>query len=263
MAEHVKAMLDFQRMQNEALELPGAEHSLEQLCAFVNNNERCFDRSNEVLEALREQLGDSPAAARLDVLEVTDQGFMDTARSAMRKAVDVVFADPGLLGVFSALFAQPEWWSGQTVATLCATLADYCADLREWLSEPFFRRTAEAAMERTVALYCAALLTQCRAVKTDAMARMAEDEAQLRDVFSTLVKPQALATAFQTLSDLRELASASSEREIAAAFGTMLAHAPGTGVEVVAKVMVRRGGLVCGSALTPAGRACGRTSRGR
>lgn len=83
-----KLMLDFQKLQNGAVELPLSELSLEVLCAYVNNNERCYDLSNEVLEGLKEHAPDEQAATRLEVLELTDQGFLETAKAAMRKAVD-------------------------------------------------------------------------------------------------------------------------------------------------------------------------------
>ena len=142
--------------------------------------------------------------------------------------------------MFGQLFCDPEWWSGGTCDTLCATLADYFADLQQWLTDSFFKRTAEAVMERSVGIYCGALFTQCKGVKTSTMARMAEDELALREVFAPFVKPQALTTAFQTLTDLRELASASSEREIAKAFGTMMANTPGTTSDVVERILMLR-----------------------
>lgn len=151
----------------------------------------------------------------------------------------VVFEDPGFAGVFAQLFADPDWWSGGTCATLCATLLDYFGDLQSWLYEGFFKRTAEAVMERCVGMYCAALFTQCKLVRTDTMARMAADEQALREVFVPFVKPQALATSFQALTDLRELASASSEGEIAKAFDTMMTNTPGTTPDVVERIMVR------------------------
>ncbi len=141
--------------------------------------------------------------------------------------------------MFGALFTDAEWWTGATCDTLCATLADYFGDLQAWLSDGFFKRTAEAVMERTVGLYCAALFTQCKGIKTNTMSRMAEDEAALRDMFVPFVKPAALSSAFQTLTDLRELASASSEREISHAFETMMKNTPGTTPDVVERILVR------------------------
>jgi hypothetical protein len=66
-------MLDFQRLQNGAVERPLSELSLEVLCAYVNNNERCYDLSNEMLEGLKEAAPDEEAAERLEVLEITDE----------------------------------------------------------------------------------------------------------------------------------------------------------------------------------------------
>ena len=233
-------MLDFQRLQNAAVERPLSELSLEVLCAYVNNNERCFDLSNEMLESLKEAAPDEDAAARLDVLEITDQGFMDTARAAMKKVVDCMFADPGFASVFAALFASADWWSGATCDTLCATVVDYFGDLSAWLTESFFKRTAEAVMERTVASYCAALFVQCVSIKTGTMARIAADEEALRATFAPYCREAQLVTAFQTLTDLRDLACASTEAEISNAFGTMLTNAPGTTVEVVERILALR-----------------------
>ena len=235
-----KLMLDFQKLQNEAVDRPMSELSLETLCAYVNNNSRCYDLSNEVLDQLREQAPDEGIVARLEVLEVTDQGFLETARAAMKKAVDAIFGDPGFASVFAQLFAHPDWWTGGTCDTLCATLMDYFGDLQAWLYEGFFKRCAEAVMERCVGMYCAALFTQCKLVRTDVMARMATDEQALREVFAPFVKPQALASSFQALTDLRELASASSEGEIAKAFDTMMTNTPGTTPDVVERIMVLR-----------------------
>lgn len=95
-------------------------------------------------------------------------------------------------------------------------------------------------MERCVGAYCAALLTQCKAVKTATMARMALDEAALRAVFAPHVKPAALNTMFAALTDLRELASASTEKDMAAAFGSMMAHTPGTTPAVVERILALR-----------------------
>ena len=83
-----KLMLDFQKLQNEAVDRPISELSLETLCAYMNNNSRCYDLSNEVLDQLREIAPDETIVSRLEVLEVTDQGFLETARAAMKKAVD-------------------------------------------------------------------------------------------------------------------------------------------------------------------------------
>ena len=233
-------LLDFQRLQNTAVERPTGDLSLEVLCAYVNNNERCYDLSKEMLDGLKELAADEEVEQRLEVLEVVEQGFMDTARAAMKKTVDAMFADPGFAGVFAALFGSQDWWSGATCDTLCATVVDYFGDLTVWLTDTFFKRFAEAVMERAVGSYCAALFVQCGSIKTGTMARMAADEAALRDTFAPFVRAPQLTTAFQTLSDLRELACASSEAEIQAAFGTMLTNAPGTTVDVVERILLMR-----------------------
>ena len=159
---------------------------------------------------------------------------------ALSSPPSAVLEDPGFASVFAQLFADPDWWTGGTCATLCATMLDYFGDLQAWLNESFFKRTAEALMERCVGMYCAALFTQCKVVRTDTMARMAADEQALREVFAPFVKSQALDSSFQALMDLRELASASSEREIAKAFDTMMTNTPGTTSDVVERIMVLR-----------------------
>jgi hypothetical protein len=77
-------MLDFQRLQNAAVDRPLPELSLEVLCAYVNNNERCFDLSNDMLEGLKEAALDEEAAARLEVLEITDQASLTHALTLLR-----------------------------------------------------------------------------------------------------------------------------------------------------------------------------------
>jgi exocyst complex component 3 len=305
-------MLDFQRLQNGAVERPLAELSLEVLCAYVNNNERCYDLSNEMLEGLKDAAPDEEAAARLEVLEITDEARAlcaddMCARVALRADVCCpldaaglpehcdcgdeedrrlqcappscarrtcacyaacganlacvrtwcpdappratplthtpalpVFADPGFASVFAALFTSADWWSGATCDTLCATIVDYFGDLAAWLTESFFKRVAEAVMERTVASYCAALFTQCASIKTGTMTRIAADEEALRATFQPYCREAQLATAFQSLTDLRDLACASTEAEIGAAFGTMLTNTPGTTVDVVERILAMR-----------------------
>jgi exocyst complex component 3 len=233
-------LLDFQRLQNAAVERPTGELSLEVLCAYVNNNERCYDLSKEMLDSLKELAADEAVEQRLEVLEVVEQGFMDTARAAMKKTVDAMFSDPGFAGVFAALFGSQDWWSGATCDTLCATVVDYFGDLTVWLTDTFFKRFAEAVMERAVGQYCAALFVQCGSIKTGTMGRIAADEAALRDTFAPFVREKQLATAFQTLTDLRELACASTEAEIQAAFGMMLTNSPGTTVDVVERILLMR-----------------------
>jgi exocyst complex component 3 len=151
-----------------------------------------------------------------------------------------VFADVGFAAAFSDLFTSAEWWSGALCDTLCATVLDYFADFSAWTVDNFFRVIAQAAMERTVATYCAALFVQCATIKTGTMARIAADEEALRATFAPYVAERPLATAFQTLADLRELACASTEAEIQSAFGTMLGNAPGTTVDVVERILAMR-----------------------
>ncbi len=231
-------MLDFQRLQNAAVERPLAELTLEVLCAYVNNNERCYDMCKEMVDNLQEAAPDE--ASRLEVLEIADQGFLDTAVAAMKKAVEMMFLDPGFASTFAALFCAPDWWEGVAVGTLCATAVDFLGDFAMWLTPSFFKRIAKAVMERTVAAYCAALFVQCGAIKTGTMARIAADEQELRETFAAYCDAAPLATIFQTLTDLRELACASTEAEIANAFGTMLRNTPGTTVDVVERILALR-----------------------
>ena len=76
-----KLMLDFQKLQNDAVARPMSELSLEVLCAYVNNNSRCYDLSNDVLEQLRDHVNDDAIASRLEVLEVTDQARLLVLRA--------------------------------------------------------------------------------------------------------------------------------------------------------------------------------------
>lgn len=57
------------------------------------------------------------------------RGFLDVARCAMGRVVELVFNDPGMSGLLKALFSSAEWLEGRTTTTLIATLQDYMNDL--------------------------------------------------------------------------------------------------------------------------------------
>lgn len=95
----LQLMSDFIQSQIAVLQ---REISFELLCAFANNNIRCYDLSVEFMEHVDDAL-EEEYKERLEVEDVC-RGFLDVAKTAMRKLVDSMFADPGMVDLLKKLY---------------------------------------------------------------------------------------------------------------------------------------------------------------
>ncbi len=78
------------------------------------------------------QVIDDQHKERIDIEEVS-RGFLEVAKSALAKLMDVVLADSAFADLQRKLYASDDWAAGRTTATWIATLADYLSDVSTFL----------------------------------------------------------------------------------------------------------------------------------
>ena len=233
----------------------------------LGGSEEAEERSGCALEAA--------VAHRGAALEAAYEGFLATAKKAVQKLCDAVFAISGFRGnkpgSLDKLFrradfrmperdggggfeAGPGWERGECGESLAFTLGEFLEDLQAYLLPDWYGRCAEALMERTLGSYAARFFTQCAPMDKAGLpvaavhARMGADLQLLRDVFERALAGDArrlarVAAAFQPLADLHELVGAAGGEELVAAWRLLLANAPHTGIGIVDAVLRLRADL--------------------
>lgn len=236
----IQVMVDFQAAERQRLEEPVAEIGLEPLCAMVNNNLRCYDLAMELSSSTMEALT-SYYAEQVN-FEDTCKGFLEVAKEAMHKIVNVIFEDPGVKDLLAKLY-QKEWYEELVTEYLIATFGDYFADVKKYIEERFFRRFVEACLEETIVVYIDHLLTQRSYIREETLERMRIDEELLLDFFREYITLSKVEKRVQPLADLRELASAESVDSFTLVYSSILRNHPDCPPEVVEKIIALREGI--------------------
>ncbi|KAL4437795.1 hypothetical protein ABPG77_005707 [Micractinium sp. CCAP 211/92] len=232
----VQTMHDFQAAQRRRM--AGGELALEQLCAVVNNNVRCYDESLEFAEGLEEALEDG-LKGQLNVEEAC-RGFLDLAKEAAAALVAAVYADPGFADLLTRLCCTDDWRGGGLTASMLATLEDFLQDFQRWVEPGFYRRLAEALLEECVAHYVGAVLCFLRGVTEEEVAALARDDARIRAFFARHVRPDKVSRECQPLGELREFLSGDSVESFVLSYTALLASAPGVTPTLLANLVNAR-----------------------
>lgn len=215
-------MLSFQSAQRRHL---GEGLALEQLCAVVNNNVRCYDESLDFMHQLEKDLAPH-LKGQLDI-EAACRGFLELAKEAVHHCVSLVYADPGFVELFGRLYCSEEWRCGVTTSSITATLEDFLQDYSRMLEQGFYRRVAEGCLHDCVAHFMAALLTQLKTVLDDDIAAIRRDEAKIREFFGGFVKPEKVSRDCQPITDLCEFLAGDSVESFVLSYTTLLTSSPG------------------------------------
>lgn len=231
----VQTMRDFQAAQRRHISdgLP-----LEQLCAVINNNMRCYDESLEFAEALEERFAEHIKGS-LDVEEAC-RGFLDLAKEGAAACVAVVFSDPAFAELFQRLYSSDDWRSGGLTASVLATLEDFLQDFERMVEPSFYRRLAEGLLEECVAHYVAAMLCNLRSVTEADVAAARRDDARIRQFFAAYTKPEKVARECQALTDACEFLVADSVEAFVLSYTALLTSAPGVTPTLLANLVNAR-----------------------
>lgn len=206
---------------------------LETLCALLNNATECYELALQFVEAMQASM-EPEYAARIDV-EDTCRGFLETAKAAAKRVVEVVFADAGMAGLLGQLFAAPDWSAGRTMRGLLATLGDYLGDAARYVDPSFFKRIADFALDELVGRYVSGFAAAAPKVTEPLTIRMANDELDLQRFFEKKVRSDRVMRATSTLMELRELLTAAGADAVAAAYARLL----GFGVQLTPQALER------------------------
>ncbi|KAI7841448.1 hypothetical protein COHA_004843 [Chlorella ohadii] len=231
----VQTMRDFQAAQRRHISdgLP-----LEQLCAVINNNMRCYDESLEFADALEERFAEHVKGS-LDVEEAC-RGFLDLAKEGAAACVAVVFSDPAFADLFQRLYSSDDWRSGGLTASVLATLEDFLQDFERMVEPSFYRRLAEGLLEESVAHYVAAMLCNLRGVTEADVAASRRDDARIRQFFAAYTKPEKVARECQALTDACEFLVADSVEAFVLSYTALLTSAPGVTPTLLANLVNAR-----------------------
>ncbi|KMZ56807.1 Exocyst complex component SEC6 [Zostera marina] len=236
----IQVMIDFQAALRERIKEPTTDDALEHLCAMVNNNLRCHELSaelsNTILEALPENY-----AEQIN-FEDACKGFLEVAKEAIKRAVLVIFEDPGVQELLAKIYKK-DWLDGAVTEYLIATFADYFSDVKGYIEERSFRRFAEYCLEETIVIYVDHLLAQKNYLKEESIERMGVDEDVLMDFFREHISTTKAENKIRIMTDLRELASAESLDTFTLIYTNILENQPDCPPEVVEKIVAMREGI--------------------
>ena len=207
------------------------------LCAFCNNNVRSYDLAIEYVEHF-DEIVDEEFATKLEAEDVY-RGFLEVAKTAMKKLIDGVFSDAGMVGLLKKLY-QSEWQSGEITSSLVATLQDYLEEFSAVLDDSLSKRVVEAALSKTISSYTTALVTRMPNITEAVIEQMQRDEAQLSAFFAQLMSVEKVAPHIQILSNMRQLACADSVEGFVFAYLSILDVSPETAPSLVEKVCSAR-----------------------
>ncbi|XP_078435357.1 SEC6 [Wolffia australiana] len=236
----IQIMIDFQAAERQRLDEPSSDIGLESLCALINNNLHCYELSSELSNSTLEALP-SNYAEQVN-FEDTCKGFLEVAKEAIHRTVNLIFEDPGVQELLAKLY-QKDWLDGLVTDYLVATFADYFGDVKMFIEERSFRRFVEACLEETIVIYIDHLLTQRSYFQEATIERMRLDEEVLMDFFRDHISIPKIENRLRIMVDLRELASAESLDSFTLVYTNILEHQPDCPPEVVEKLVALREGI--------------------
>ena len=85
---------------------------------------------------------------RLDI-ETQCRGFLDLAKVATVKLVELVFKEAAFLELFHKLYHGSEWQDGSATASILATLKDYFQDYSVFIDASYFKKCEIATRSYT------------------------------------------------------------------------------------------------------------------
>lgn len=206
--------------------------------AFANNNVRCYDLAIEFIEHF-DDVADEDYQNRLDAENVY-RGFLEVVKFAMKKLIEEVFGDGGMVGLLKKLYQSTEWQNGQITASLIATLQDFLEEFESVLDASVYKRVVDSMLQMTVNSYTSALIQKIPNITDAIISRMKQDEIAICDFFTSIMKKEKVEKQVQALSDLRRLICADSVEGFVLTYHSILDTNPEISPSIVEKVCIAR-----------------------
>lgn len=152
---------------------------------------------------------------QLDI-ETQCRGFLDLAKLAGGKLVQIMFKEQAFLDLFQRLYHSEEWVDRSTTSSILATLKDYFQDYEAaidasnfkrhelWMDESLsitqcklpnsvssscMCRLVERCLEETVARFIAAFLTHIKTITEEVLVHIQQDIDAISKAFEAHLKP--------------------------------------------------------------------------
>ena len=223
----LEVMDSFQTTFHARLEML-EEQGFENCIAGINNAVRCYEYAQDLSEHIEQILPDY----LFDLLdfESTYTNFLNTAKDGIPMVSNCIFKDAGFLQVLKRLFKGDDWYRGDVMEIIIATLKDYCDDVSSFVEDILRARLMEAILERVVGVTFEMLLANCktclkdRAIET--INRMELDSSLLRDFFSKYMEMDKLERTVGPLDSLRELVAAEDFGDVIMSYTLILQAKP-------------------------------------
>eukprot|EP00210_Caulerpa_lentillifera_P007726 g7372.t1 len=206
--------------------------------AFANNNVRSYDFAIEFVEHF-DEVTDENFKTRLEAENVY-RGFLEVVKFSMKKLVEEVFSDGGMVGLLKKFYQSAEWQKGQTTESLIATLKDYLEDFEAVLESSVYKRVVEAMLETTINSCTSTLIQKIPNITEGVISRMKQDEVAICEFFRSIMNSKKVEKQVQALSDLRRLACADSVEGFVLTYHSILDTNPEINPSIVEKVCIAR-----------------------
>ncbi|KAI9249758.1 exocyst complex component Sec6-domain-containing protein [Phascolomyces articulosus] len=130
------------------------EGFVEYVMAMSNDQIKCADFAEEILNRIIPQVEGKYKAQVQDKLNMAVDGYMQIAASGREALLEVTFND--VKPVFHELFT-PRWYEQPLIPSVIETLKDYCQDFATHLNEFLFNKLMNDTLERFIMLYLEAM----------------------------------------------------------------------------------------------------------
>ena len=208
----------------EHLEKQGFEFAI----AGINNAVRCYEYAQDLSEHIETML--PPKYFELLEFEPTYTNFLDTAKEGIPLVSNCIFRDSGFLQVLKRLFKGEDWYRGDVMEIIIATLKDYCDEISDFVEEILISRLMETILERVVSTIFEMLLVSCKDClknrPVDTINRMEADSSLLRDFFPNYISLGIIEKSMSPLDSLRELVAAEDFGDVIMSYTLILQAKP-------------------------------------
>ncbi|EGC32138.1 hypothetical protein DICPUDRAFT_155933 [Dictyostelium purpureum] len=199
--EVVSALLYFQVSSITLLQERNHEIKLENLIAYVNNNSKCYDHTQTIVDKVSNIL-DSEHMALIDFDPVLE-GFLNVSKVATQAISSVIFRD--LDECISKFFTQ-DWYQEDLMQPIINTFEDYFVnDIQKFILENYLKRLSLLCLDILIERVLTQLICGRNKFNDQFYKIMSNDCDKLLDFFKKYLRLSVVTAKVQILEDFKQM----------------------------------------------------------
>ncbi|KAM9990498.1 hypothetical protein ACTFIY_006534 [Dictyostelium cf. discoideum] len=205
MEEVVSALMYFQVQSITLLQERNHEIKLENVIAYVNNNSKCYDHTQTIVDKVSNIL-DSEHMGYLDFDPVLE-GFLNVSKVATQAISSVIFRD---LDECIHKFYTVEWYQEDLMQPIINTFEDYVTnDIQKYILENYLKRLALLLLDTLIEQLLAQLIGGKNKFNENTYKILSNDCDKLLDFFKKYLRLSVVTAKVQILEDFKQMITSS------------------------------------------------------